>query len=278
MPKKKINKKTRGSSISIKGRNVASRAGSNGTARAFGRFVLPMIITLCLLGGLVFLGFMGFRTATASGFFVLRNIDIRGTEKTSKDDVRRIIAASVEKPGVWDVDLSDIKARVEKLQFVKSAAVSRVLPSGIRVNVAERVPAAIVHLSAGDFIIDDAGVILTAAPMNHKDFPFVLYGWDESKTEKAPAENLVRLKVYMKMLDEWKPLDIARHVKEVNLTNPREPVAVVEDSGRAITVTLAKNDLGKSLKRGIDAVSGKGAKVKAVDAAGLYPILQYLEF
>src|SRR5205823_563478 len=139
------------------------------TARRFGRFVLPLVISCGLLGALMFLGVMGFQTATASGFFALRNVDIRGTERTPSEDVRRIVAASVERTGVWNADLSDIRTKLEKFPFVKAAAVSRMLPAGIRVSVTERVPAAVVHLSAGDFLIDADGVVLTAATANDKN-------------------------------------------------------------------------------------------------------------
>ena len=279
MPKKrKTITKSRGSSVKLKGRSGSSRLRSKVAARSFGRFILPLIIICVLLGCLAFLGLMGFRTATASGFFGVKSIDVRGTDRTSADDIRRIVAASVEKPGVWNADLSDVRAKVEKFPFVKSAAVSMVLPAGIRVNVTERVPVAIVHLSSGNFLIDGEGTVLTAATANDKDFPFVLHGWDEAKTEKAVPENLARLKVYRKMLDEWKQFDLASRVKEVNLANPREPIAVVEDSGRSITVTLAKDNLGKGLRTAIEAVNGKGAKIKSVDAGGIYPVLQYLDF
>ena len=231
-----------------------------------------------LLTCLGFLGVFGYQTATASGFFGLRNIDVRGTSRTSADDVKRIVAASVEKHGVWRADLGDIRAKIEKFPFVKTAAVSMVLPAGVRVNVTERVPAAVVHLSSGNFYVDGEATILSAAPANDKDLPFVLNGWDESKTEKAAPDNLARLKIYRKMLDEWKPYDLAARVKEVNLANAREPVAVIEDSGRNIAVSLAGKDLGKSLRMAIEAVAGKGAKVKGVDAAGIYPVLQYLDF
>jgi cell division septal protein FtsQ len=221
---------------------------------------------------------LGYRTATASGFFGLRNIDVRGTERTSAEDVRRVVAASVEKHGVWNADLGEIRAKVEKFPFVKTAAVSLVLPAGIRVNVNERIPAAIVHLSSGNFYVDTEATVLSAAPPNDKDFPFVLQGWDEAKTEKAMPDNLGRLKIYRKMLDEWKQFDLASRVKEVNLANTREPSAVVEDSGRNIIVSLANKELGKSLRMAVEAVSGKGAKVKSVDASGIYPVLQYLDF
>ncbi len=80
------------------------------------------------------------------------------------------------------------------------------------------------------------------------------------------------------MLDEWKQFDLISRVKEVNLANPRDPVAVVEDSGRQIAVTLAKDKLGNSLKTAIEALSGKGAKIKSVDAGGVYPVIKYLEY
>ena len=279
MPKKrKTSTKNRASSVKLKRSSAATRARNTAVKRTFGRFVLPLIIICLLLGGLAFLGLSGYRTATASDFFNLRNIDVRGTERTSPEDIRRIVAAAVEKPGVWNADLGDIRSKIEKFAFVKSASVSRILPSSIRVNVTERIPAAIVHLTSGDFLVDGEGVILSAATANDKDLPFVLHGWDESKTEKAGPDNLARLKLYRKMLDEWKQFDLVSRVKEVNLANPREPVAVVEDSGHSIAVTLAKDNLGKSLKTAIEAVSGKGARVKSVDAEGNYPVIQYLEF
>jgi hypothetical protein len=186
--------------------------------------------------------------------------------------------ASAEKTGVWNADLGDIRTKIEKFPYVKSAAVSRILPAGIRVNVTERVPAAVVRLSSGNYLVDGDGTVLGLANDKTPDFPFVLRGWDEAKTEKAGPDNLARLKLYRKMLDEWKQFDLASHVKEVNLANPREPTAVIEDSGRPVTILLARDDLGKSLKRALEAVSGKGSKVASVDAAGISPVITYLDF
>ena len=279
MPKRKrvSSAKTRSASVKLKGRSAASRSRGKTASRALGRFALPLIVSCVLLGCAAFLGISGYKTATASDFFGLRNIEIRGNERTVPDDIRRIVAASVERSGVWNADLSDIRTKIEKFPFVKSAAVSRLLPAGIRINLTERIPAAVVHLSSGNYLIDGEGTILTAVKGDEKDFPIILHGWDEAKTERAVPDNLARLKLYKKMLDECRQFDLVSRVKEVNLSNPREPVAVVVDSGREIAVALAKDNLGKSLKRALEAVSGKGAKVKSVDAGGVYPIIQYQE-
>ena len=55
------------------------------------------------------------------------------------------------------------------------------------------------------------------------------------------------------MLDEWTQFDLASRVKEVNIANPREPVAVIEDSGWAISVILWCDSAGKSFKTAIEA-------------------------
>ena len=274
--KKKTTAKPKAASAKPR-RSASSRVAGKSVSQSFGRFGLPLLLCVVLIAGLAVMVALGYQTATESEFFKVRSIDIRGNDKTPAEDIRRIVASEVEKPGVWNADLADIKLKIEKFPFVKSAAVSRRLPAGIRVDVVERVPAAIVHLKAGDFLIDGEGAILTAAG-NEKEFPIALYGWDEAKTEKAPTENAARLKLYKKMLDEWKQFDLVSRVKQVDLSDLKEPTAIIEDSGRPIAIMLAKDSLGKSLKTGIEAVAGKGAKVKSVNTGSGYPVIQYLEF
>lgn len=275
---KKKRATTRSRTTAAKRRVTSSKLSRGGVSQNFGRFGLPLAISGVLIVAIAVLGFTFYRSAADSQFFRVRNIEVRGTVRTPVEDIRRIVASETEKPGVWNADLADIRLKIEKFPFVKSASVSRMLPAGIRVDVVERVPQAIVHLKAGDFLVDGEGTILSAMNGGDKDFPFVLHGWDEAKTEKAPAENIARLKLYKKMLDEWKQFDLMARVKQVDLTDVREPMAVVEDSGRTISVLLAKDSLGKSLKTAIEVVTGKGAKIKSVNVGGASPVIQYLEF
>lgn len=273
MPKKR--KTTPRTSVRVRG---SKRVRGTGASPDVIKFAVPAAILLLLIAGIVFVSLSGYQTATASSFFDLKNVDVRGIDRTPKDDIVRVVNAAVEKMGVWNADLSDIKLKVEKFPFIKSVSVSRALPTGIRINVVERVPVAIVKLSSGNFLVDGEGNVLSPVKANEKDFPFTLQGWDESKTEKAGPDNLARLKVYKKMVDEAKQFEVAARIKEFGLANPRQPVAIVEDSGKTISVALARDNLGKSLKTAIEALTGKGAKIKSVDAGGVHPIIQYLEF
>jgi cell division septal protein FtsQ len=241
-----------------------SKSGGN-----FANYFVPLFLILCILSCLGFLGFMGYRTVTASEFFDVKKIDVRGTVYASKSDIEKIVAANTERSGVWNADLKEIKERVERLDFIKSAAVSRVLPDGVRVNVIERMPTAVVRLSSGDFWADEDGVIIALVGKSDARPPFVMRGWDETKNnEKAVKDNQQRVKIYQKMLEEWKMFDLAKRVKEVNLTDLDKPKAIIEDSGMNVFIDLGKEDFGKRLQKGIEFIANKGANFEGIELVG----------
>lgn len=240
----------------------------------FGSFVLPFFLSFCILVCLGALGFVGYRTVTASDFFHVAKVDVRGTTRSSRPDIERIVSIQTERSGVWNADLPDIRAKVEKLPFVRSASVSRVLPTGIRVVVYEHTPQAIVRTNGGDYLVSEEGNLLARADKAEKDLPFVMLGWDETKSEKAGKDNLERLKTYKTMLAEWQQFDLASRVRFVDLSNLREPRAVTEDSGQSVSIELAKDNFGEHLKRGINAIVGKGNVFQAVNLVGQNMILE----
>ena len=218
---------------------------------------------------------MGYRTATASSFFDVKSVDVRGINRVQKNDIERIVSRQTQKSGVWNADLAQIKADVEKLTLVKSAVVSRVLPDGLRVNINERPARAVVHLNAGDFWADDDAIIFGAVQKNEVRPPFNLIGWDESKTDKAAKDNRERVKIYLKMLDEWQSFELAKRVHTVDLTDLQEPQAIVQDSGEAVAIILPRENFGKRLQNGLERIAGKGKEVKSIDVTGTQPSLGF---
>jgi cell division septal protein FtsQ len=253
---------------------AARRAKSGGN---FANFFVPLFLIFCILFCLGFLGFMGYRTVTASEFFDVKNIDVRGAIYASRNDIEKIVAANTEKSGVWNADLIEIKQKVERLDFVKTAAVSRVLPDGVRVNLIERAPKAVVRLSAGDFWADEEGVIVAQVGKTGALPPFVIRGWDESKTDKAVKENQLRVKLFQKMLEEWKTFELDKRVKVVEMTDLTEPKAIIEDSGETVEIVLAKDNFGKKLQTGLENVAGKGKQVAKIDVSDVQPRFTFRE-
>ena len=102
-------------------RNVPRKTAKNNGR--FANFFVPLFFIFCILFCLGFLGFMGYRTVTASEFFDVKKVDVRGVARSSKEDIEKIVGGEAEKVGVWNADLNEIKNRVERLAYVKSAAV-----------------------------------------------------------------------------------------------------------------------------------------------------------
>jgi len=239
----------------------------------FGNFFLPFFLSFCILVCLGVLGFLSYQSVTASNFFDVQAIEVQGVERSSKQSIARIVSSQTEKSGAWNADLLEIKEKVEKIPFVKTAAVSRVLPNGIRVNIFERVPQAIVRRASGDVLVDSEGNILAAVDGKEEKLPFVMTGWDETKTEKAMKDNVERVKMYQKMLSEWQQFDLASRITSVSLLDLREPRAYAVDSGMTVSIALGREHFGEYLKRGINAIVGKGETFDAVNLVGQNMIL-----
>ena len=230
--------------------------------------IVPLVLCAAIVGCLGVVLFLTYETIAASSFFRLRNVSVNGTDRASAGDIEKIVTANAEKPGVWNADLLAIKQKIENVTFVKTAAVSRRLPSGLNVTVTERVPIAIVRIGGGDFLADGEGVILAPAKAEEKQIPFTMLGWSEEKSEKAAKDNAERLKMYQKMLAEWKDYDLAKRVKQVDISDLREPKATLEDSGMPVTIMLSRDNFGKQLADGIKAIVGKGAMFEGVNLVG----------
>lgn len=271
-------KATRKSAKVRRGAAVKDRPAKRGrpkgeVRRIFARIILPAFISLSILVCLGALVFLGYSSVTASDFFNVENIGIFGTERSSREEVRRIVAMETEKTGTWKADLNAIRARIEKMPFVKAAAVSRVLPNEIRVNIAEHKPIAIVRLTRGDYLIDDEGTILAPASNPEPRLSMTLIGWDEQKSPIADRDNAERIKIFLKFIEEARHQGLESRISALDVTDIREPRAVTEDSGSVVTIAVGRENFGENLKRGIKAIVGKGAIFEAVNLVGQNMIL-----
>lgn len=254
-------------------RKPAARARTgNGN---FANFFVPLFFIVCIVFCIGFLVFMGYRTVTASAFFDVKAIEVSGAERVSPGDVEKMVRLKTERSGVWNADLNEIRSEIEGLVYVKTAAVSRELPDNIRVVITERVPQAVVRIDGGDFWADGDGVVLNAVAKTDERPPFVLQGWDRSKTDTAAKSNRERVKIYLQMLEEWREFELAKRVVEVDLTNTREPEVLVVDSGEPVKIILGKDNFGKTLKDALKEIAGKGATILAIDVSGPSPEITF---
>jgi cell division septal protein FtsQ len=147
---------------------------------------------------------------------------------------------------------------LEKLPWIRLAIVSRVLPDGIRVRIAERIPRAVVRLSSGRFFwVDDDAVLLGEMHPTDDIPPFFVRGWNEEDSDASRSENRERVKKYVELQRLWEGAGLAERVSEVNLIDVRDVRAQLAGDDSQIEVRLGSQDLGKRLKQALEVLDGQ---------------------
>ncbi|MBA3320927.1 MAG: FtsQ-type POTRA domain-containing protein [Pyrinomonadaceae bacterium] len=265
----------RGSSGAVKGRGGGGGGGvppqrparrqPRGTmkknTRVNLRALAPVLVKVMLA---VFVGvsiFWAYRTAASSAFFAVRAVEVGGTTRASKDEITTLVRRAASAHGVWDADLRTISREVGRQPWVRTAVVSRVLPSGLRVRVTERVPRAVARAQSGRLVwVDDDGVMVSHVSPNDEMPAFFLRGWDTTaETDAARAENKERVKKFLELMHEWEASALARRVSEVNLGDVRDVRAQLAGNDSEIEVRLGREDLTKRLRQALEVLDEQRA-------------------
>ena len=234
-----------------------------GYVPAFLKIVLAIVIGVVI--------FAGYRAAASASFFQVRKVEVQGTSRVSGDEVQALVRKEVEKTGVWKADLKGMNARLEKLPWIRTAIVSRVLPDGIRVRITERVPRAVVRTASGRFRwVDEDAVLLGEMLPTDQIPPFFLRGLNEEDSEEARAENRERVEKFMELQRAWDAAGLSERVSEVNLIDTRDIRAQLAGDDSHIEIRLGSQDHGKRLKDGLEVLdaqkqSPRGSLISYID-------------
>jgi cell division protein FtsQ len=233
--------KARGAGASAQ--RAKSKRGSWQRALAWAPAMAKVLIAVC--AGVVL--FKGYRAAAASTFFDVRSVDVSGVSQASEDQIKQIVRRGAA-AGVWKADLAALSAELGRQPWVRTAVVTRVLPSGLRVRISERVPRLVVRTNAGRFVwVDDDGVAVGSLTPAQQQPAFFMRGFDESGTDAARAENRERVKTFMALAGEWEAAGLAARVSELNLDDLRDVRAQLAGDDSQIEVRLGKEDWTRRL-------------------------------
>ena len=214
---------------------------------------LPHVLKFVLLAAIGVLGFLGYRAAASASFFQMRNIETRGTSRASIEMVQASVRHDVGKTGVWRADLDEVRTHLERLPWVRTAMVSRVLPDGIRVRISERVPRAVIRTSAGRLVwVDEDAVVLSEMVPSDQMPNFFLRGWNEEESSAAQAENRGRVRKFLELQHDWDASGLSDRVSEVNLLDIRDVRAQLAGEDSQIEVRLGSLDPGLRLKQALN--------------------------
>lgn len=220
---------------------------------------LLLTLFLAIMVGIAL--FVGYQAATASDFFKTNRIDIEGARRASVPAIETIANRLTQKTGVWNADLDLIRREIERLAWVKAAAVSRVLPDGLRVRIAERNPVAVVRAESGKLIwIDEEGKMLGVVLQSEKAPPFALIGWNETDSDAARKNNAERLSLYLKLLAEFQNQEIADRITAVDLSDLQETEVLVQKDDALVAIQIGDRDFAARLKLALEVLDAMSSE------------------
>ncbi|GJL93103.1 cell division protein FtsQ/DivIB [Hyphococcus sp.] len=111
--------------------------------------------------------------AVTAGFEINR-ITARGLTQASEDEVLSAVGPVIGS-SILHFNADRARASVEQLGWVRSAAVSRLLPNTVHVSVRERTPAAVWQLSGNLHLIDETGAVIREVnAFEYADLPLIV--------------------------------------------------------------------------------------------------------
>jgi cell division protein FtsQ len=170
------------------------------------------------------------------------NIQVLGNSEVTRAELLGVFGGDMGR-NVFFVPLAERRAALERLPWVESATVMRLLPNQLRVSVVERAPVAFVREGNAIGLVDRDGVLLPMDPQTmaarRYSFPVVA----GIAAADPPATRAARMKLYQRFLAE---LDsggdrLSSQLSEVDLGDPEDVKAVPSD-GSDLLLHLGDQD------------------------------------
>src|SRR6185436_4647684 len=243
-----------GKGRSAAGQRPAKRGGGESIGARFKSLLgyVPLALRIGVVAIVALIACVGYRAAASASFFQVRTIETRGVSRASVDEIKNAVRHDVSETGVWRADLPELSKHLERLPWIRTAVVTRVLPDGIRVRITEREPKAVVRNAAGRFIwVDDDAVYLGEMSSTDQMPAFFLRGWNEEDSKTAQTENRERVRKFLELQRDWSAQGVSERVSEVNLLDLRDVRVQLAGDDSQIEVRLGGQDqntrLGKAL-------------------------------
>lgn len=169
--------------------------------------------------------------------FALAAIHVEGNKYAPRSAIQEKLSSD-HGQGIFRIPLESRRAEIEKIPWVRSATVARVLPNQIVIFLEERVPVALAWADEGVYLVDEEGVLLDIPPGSGLQVPLI-----RGLSEREPAEQRrAKMHVFVALRNDLASQSDAwsNAISEVDLSDVRDVKVVVADAAGAILLHLGR--------------------------------------
>jgi cell division protein FtsQ len=258
--------------VEIRRKKLASRGWA---------FYRRLLIWAAVAGVLLTVSVYGARFLLYSPSMLLlhpEQIDLAGNHMVSREAVLQEFAQD-RNHSVLRIPLDDRRAHLQKIAWVESATVQRVLPNRVRIELTERTPVAFARNGNELSLIDAHGVLLDRPEGQEFQFPVVT----GVSADVSDDQREKRMQLYNEFI---KDIELVRggssqNVSEADLSNPKDLRVVMTGLARstdsqAVAIHFGSSDFSRKYKTLLDNFSQWRAEngcFRSIDLQYKYPVI-----
>jgi cell division protein FtsQ len=196
-----------------------------------------------------------------AGVFRIDRFEVQGESHLAGDDVRAVLDG-LKGESIFRVDLEEYRGRLLDSRWVEDAALWRVFPSAIHVEITERIPLAIARLNGQFHLVDRTGVLIDEAGPTYAEFdlPVVDGLFPDGGTAADPA----RIDVLNRLLaDVATKADLRNRLAQIDLSDARNAVVLIDNEPARLQ--LGTTDFAARLLRYFEAYEAAKRRVAVAD-------------
>jgi len=195
------------------------------------------IVTVVVVYG----GYRVAHLALTTEALTITHITLSGHTALSDDDVRSRLEG-LRGLNMITVDLDEWRQKVLESPWVETAAIRRVLPGSVDVAIVERQPMGVGRIGGALYLIDQRGGIIAEYGPSHGEFDLPLIdglavGGPDSTRGPAVDEGRAALAWRLMASLQGRP-DLAERVSQIDVTDPRDAVVMLEGDTALIRVGM----------------------------------------
>ena len=212
------------------------------------RLILPAAVVLAGTAGLAGLGYAARWYLLHSSRFNVAKVAVTKTGHAPQAELKRI-ADKARGRNIFKLDLTRLAGDLEKVRWVKTAQLRRVLPDRVMVAIEERVPRGLALFRGRVSLIDEEGapIDLYTGAGEFADFP-IFTGLDDARPERARLQ-VSRGFAFLVYLEETHP-GFVGEISEIDLG--REDRIALTLNGGGPLVRIHPTDHGNNLDRWLE--------------------------
>jgi cell division septal protein FtsQ len=183
-----------------------------------------------VLGIAVYGGWRGTALVLGTPVLQVSRISVRGNDRLSVGEVLALVDG-LRGRNILTVALDEWRARLLASPWVEDAALRRMLPGRIEIQIRERRPMGIGRINGALYLVDANGIVIDEYGPNYAEFDLpIIDGLTSRLPQRTSAIDETRARLAARLIESLgaRP-DLAQRVSQIDVTDAHDAVVLMKD-------------------------------------------------